>query len=423
MTFSAFCSFSDLNMFKRNCLQLLLKIVILAFLLATATMPRVLVFSTQIAHSTYSLLLLARQYFHHDISSSPQVFSTHLARDNASMPSHHGRLPLNARTNLVRDVFGVAHNGHVRFDQLWLRSVIKSRPHVSSHFALSLKKKQKILNDHRLLRRPYNKRVLDEGFNIDREYFSLRPTRISDVPEKFAITSNVCSPNPKSPTIFVIVPSVASSQDAVERLKIRQTWASKLYGPSWTQNSFARLAFFFGGFNKSPKALEALKQESDKYGDIVVGDFQDSYSNLSLKIAVAITWAARNCQQITAAVKVDMDTYMNIDRVLSLINKLPRIATPSFVFGRQHCDLHPLVIRTSKWAVPESLYPFKYFPRYIYGHAYVLSGPAVKVMAESFPYFPIVPNEDAFVTGIMAVTLNITRYQFNLFDVVTSKKI
>ena len=403
-------------MFKRNCLKWVLKI--LAFLLATAAMPWVSVYLIQIAHTTYSLLLLARHYFHHDVSSSPQVFSADLARDTVFMSSHRRRPSLYARTNLVRDVFGRAHNSDVRKDQLRMRRVLDSHPNASAYFVPRFKQKQKIPNVRRFLRkipRPYYSRVRDEGFNIDRTYFSLRPTRISDVPEKFAITSKVCSPNPKSPTIVFIVPSVASSQDAEDRLEIRQTWASKLYGPTWTQGSFARLVFFFGGFGESSKVLQALKQESDKYGDIVVGDFQDSYSNLSLKIAVAITWAARNCQQITAAVKVDMDTYVNIEVLLSLMDQLPTITRPLYVFGHQHCDLNPFVFRTNKWAVPVSLYPFKIFPRYIYGHAYVLSGPAVKIMADSFPYFPIVPNEDAFVTGIMAVTLNITRYQHDSF--------
>ena len=380
-----FIPVSDLNKFKMIRPKLVAEFLI--FLLVATAILQIGVFLTHKGRATSTTS--ARQPRYPEVSLSPVALSqhAHLVQDSDKIE----------RTNLGRDV--------------------KADRQLPT--ATEIPDAKRLLQN---ISRPYYAIVRDKNFKIDRKYFSVRPTKMSDIPGTFTLTSNVCSPNPKSPTILFVMPSVASINHARERLEIRQTWASKLYGPKWTQTSKARLAFFFGSIDKSTAALEALKQESEQYGDIVVGSFKDSYHNLSLKMAVVITWVARNCPDIAAAVKVDMDTYVNIDLLFSLMDQLPTATHPKYVYGHRHVARNPAVVRTGGWAVPQSLYPFEKFPRYIYGHAYVLSGPAVKVMADSFPYFPIVPNEDAFATGIMAVTLNVTRFHHDSFAFILGKR-
>ncbi|GFO41888.1 beta-1,3-galactosyltransferase 1-like [Plakobranchus ocellatus] len=271
------------------------------------------------------------------------------------------------------------------------------------------------------LTEPYYNTIKDEGFPINSTYFQLAEAEISTIPENFILSgSNICEKD--IPSILFIIPSVAKSDAAKERLDIRKTWALKFYDTKWRQSSTTRLAFFFGGSRLKPEDLQALKNESATFGDIMVGDFVDSYSNLSLKMATTITWVARNCPSIKAAIKVDMDTFVNVNLLLGLIEKVPVSTYPHYVLGCQHAAIHPPAERKGVWEVPASVYPFDKFPRYVYGHSYVISGPALKKMAESFPHFPIVPNEDAFVTGIMAVTLNITRYYHKSFATLLEKR-
>ncbi|RUS82794.1 hypothetical protein EGW08_009458, partial [Elysia chlorotica] len=268
--------------------------------------------------------------------------------------------------------------------------------------------------------KPYFTVVTDKGFKINSTYFRLRPTRVSQIPDTFPISSKtVCAP--ASPRLLFMVPSVASPQAAAERSEIRKTWASTLYGPTWRQTSAARIAFFFGGAGLNAKQMTHLREESIRYGDIVVGDFVDSYQNLSLKMATIITWAARCCPSLKAAVKIDMDTYVNVDLLSNLLERLSGTQS-SYVFGHMHAWTNPSVVRSGQWAVPVALYPYNKFPRYIYGHSYVISGPALKLMADAFPAFPIVPNEDAFVTGIMTNVLNITRLHHDSFAFLLEKR-
>ncbi|GFO41877.1 beta-1,3-galactosyltransferase 1-like [Plakobranchus ocellatus] len=287
-----------------------------------------------------------------------------------------------------------------------------SEPHAKVNFEIDVLKN---------LTEPYYNILIDKGFHVDRTYFTLAKEKISTIPENFILSgSNICEKD--IPSILFIIPSVAKSDAAKERLDIRKTWASKFYDTKWRQSSSTRLAFFFGGSGLKPEDLQALKNESATFGDIMVADFVDSYGNLSLKMATTITWVARNCPSIKAAIKVDMDTFVNVNLLLSLIEKVPVNTKPSYVFGHQHYFLHPAVVRSGSWKVPQTVYPFDKFPRYIYGHSYVLSKLALKQIAESFPYFPIVPNEDAFVTGIMAVTLNITQYYHKSFATLLEKR-
>lgn len=293
----------------------------------------------------------------------------------------------------------------------------RSSGKVDTSFDHSLSRNNPLQN----ISKPYYTIVTDEVLEIDRTYFRLRPTRISTIPDRYIITSRaICQPD--SPSILFVIPSVATAQVAAERFEIRRTWASDLYDPTYRQASRVRLVFFFGSLGLTSRQLDFLKEESQLYRDIVVGEFLDSYKNLSLKMAVTLTWVAQNCPNIKAAVKIDMDTYVNVKLLLKLIDQLPSDTHPKYVFGHQHGARQPVVVREGAWAVPASLYPFSKFPRYIYGHSYVISGAAVKLMAKGFPFFPIVPNEDAFATGIVPVTLNITRFNHEAFAYLLEKR-
>ena len=261
----------------------------------------------------------------------------------------------------------------------------------------------------------YNWFTPDEIFSSRLAYFSLRKSRLNYISKNFPIPGeNICSLGGK-PCVLFVVPSVADEENANTRIMVRHTWASGFYGKSWLQTSGSRLAFFFGGLGLSERDRERLRVESATFGDVVLADFNDTYANLSFKMVVIITWVEQHCPDLAAMVKVDMDTFVNVDLLLTLVQKLPAETHPRFVFGHKHEHKYPEVLRVGKWAVPEPVYHFKRFPEYIYGHSYVLSGAAVKLLAESFPYFPIVPNEDVFITGVMSVVLNITRFHHTSF--------
>jgi len=56
-----------------------------------------------------------------------------------------------------------------------------------------------------------------------------------------------------------------------------------------------RLAFIFGRLSSVRGAEEALNVESGRYGDIVQGNFVDSYRNLTLKSLTDLDWVVDHC--------------------------------------------------------------------------------------------------------------------------------
>ncbi|KAK3798769.1 hypothetical protein RRG08_018612 [Elysia crispata] len=262
--------------------------------------------------------------------------------------------------------------------------------------------------------KPYFRRIEGEVPCLNKSFFKLYDSKVTDVPMDFSIPgAQICD---TKISILFVGPSVVDTETNKARLEIRKTWASKFYGSNWLQASSMKMVFFFGSSGLNDSSLTLLQKESAIFGDIVVGNFNDTYGNLSLKMTVIISWVAKYCPNVEAVVKVDMDTFVNVDLLSALLHELPRKTHPMYVFGKQHKAIIPPVVRTGVWTVPENLYPFAFFPKYIYGHSYVISGPAVNLLASSFPYFPIIPNEDAFVTGIMAMVLNITQFDSPFAD-------
>jgi len=56
-----------------------------------------------------------------------------------------------------------------------------------------------------------------------------------------------------------------------------------------------RLAFTFGRLTSVPGAEEALDTEDDQHGDIVQGNFDENYRNLTLKSLTDLDWVIDYC--------------------------------------------------------------------------------------------------------------------------------
>jgi len=56
-----------------------------------------------------------------------------------------------------------------------------------------------------------------------------------------------------------------------------------------------RLAFMFGRLTSVPGAEEALDAEDDQYGDVVQGNFDEDYRNLTLKSLTGLDWVIDYC--------------------------------------------------------------------------------------------------------------------------------
>ena len=99
---------------------------------------------------------------------------------------------------------------------------------------------------------------------------------------------------------LVVVKSARSNSD---RRKLMRKELTKLKGISY---------YFIMGLSPTNDTEEEnqLLDESMSYGDLVFGDFIDTYYNLTVKSLSALEWALSSCQDTKAVVLIDDDIHV-----------------------------------------------------------------------------------------------------------------
>ena len=140
----------------------------------------------------------------------------------------------------------------------------------------------------------------------------------------------------------------------------------------------------------------------EDFGDILQGDFWDSFENLTLKQLWFHSWAFSSCKSARAIFQGDDDIFLNVPILRSHVRSQKR---KDFVLGRK--IENGAVSRTGKYS--DQIYPEQTYPTYVSGGAFVLSW---SVFEKIFPIeqkLPIIPIDDAFV-GVCLKHANLTNH-------------
>ena len=175
------------------------------------------------------------------------------------------------------------------------------------------------------------------------------------------------------------------------RNTLRQTWAQE------TQNT--RRIFVVGNID-STITRDVINRESENIGDIVQGDFVDSYRNMTYKHLLGYRWITQHCSDASYVLKSDDDQFVDtlqLGRYLSTF--LPAPGTSWYLC--QVLSSSPHRDPGSKWAVTREEWPGEVYPEYCAGWAYVTTLYTVaRVLDQStrMRYFWI---DDIHVTGVV----------------------
>ncbi|KAJ8318416.1 hypothetical protein KUTeg_003507 [Tegillarca granosa] len=250
------------------------------------------------------------------------------------------------------------------------------------------------------------KSIIDLHRNSEDEYkqYFRANKKINPFKYDFMINgSAIC--NNTSPFLIILIPSIPGNKDV--RDAIRTTWGSVAKGGVWPGKSVdlaLKLAFLLGMSEPENLTLtELIFQESLKYGDLIQGNFTDSYYNLTLKILLGLKWVTRYCNKSSFVVKADEDTFVNLPKLVDVL-KHQYVGPEGKIFGCFHWR-RP-VLRYGKWKLDESLYPFSRYPNYVSGGSYFISNNIVPRLFLASEYFPYIFIEDAFITGILKTAVN-----------------
>lgn len=184
-----------------------------------------------------------------------------------------------------------------------------------------------------------------------------------------------------------------------ERMAIRQTWGT------FANRKDVSLAFILGqGLNED--VHEALSGENKVYGDIIRGNFIDSYKNLTLKTISYLEWIDKYCNQTKYILKTDDDVFINVPRLMQFLSKH---TSKRIIYGRLIKNRKAVRNRKSKYYVSKGEYHHVVYPSFCTGPAYVLSGDIIHDLYEQALKTIYIKLEDVFITGIVADSLGIFR--------------
>lgn len=135
-----------------------------------------------------------------------------------------------------------------------------------------------------------------------------------------------------------------------KRSVIRETWG----GVCSVQDSPLRLIFALGGV-QNDSLQRSLIEEQALFGDLLQGNFLDTYDNITYKHVMVLKWFNSHCNQAKLLMKIDDDIFVNTRRLLD--NLVEPVAAPDRILNnilqlRENlllCSLnpHPLVLRSN----------------------------------------------------------------------------
>lgn len=204
--------------------------------------------------------------------------------------------------------------------------------------------------------------------------------------------------------LAIIVYSAANNFEA--RQAIRDTWG---------QFALERGAFFYFmlGATLEPHVQLRIEAEDKRHQDLLQGTFIDNYYNLTLKTLSMMHWVSKYCSKIRYVLKVDDDMMVNMQHVADFSEINPNFHR--VIIGKLAKKWKPHRDPKNKWFVPFRAFNGTFYPNFVTGPAYFITGDAARplyetAMNDTEPIF----LEDVYVTGIVAEKANIRRYNHAL---------
>lgn len=192
--------------------------------------------------------------------------------------------------------------------------------------------------------------------------------------------------------LLMLISSAPQNQDL--RNAIRSTWGK--------ENGTIKTVFLLGAVGDD-QLRKSIVEEDEENGDIIQGNFEDSYTNLSYKTIMALKYAVYHCPNAVYSLKLDDDVFVNIPLMKNYLNNdispfgARKLLQCIVLSGKK-----PIREPYTKWSVSEELYPEEYYPTYCQGPHVLLSPDVVFNLyreAQKLPYFYL---EDVFTYGLAA---------------------
>ena len=216
----------------------------------------------------------------------------------------------------------------------------------------------------------------------------------------------------RTTTVVLIKSSVSHFN---RRQAVRDTWSCE----SCLSPSFASV--FVLGHSSDPLVMAFVREEQSTYRDLLMGDFEDTYYNLTLKTVFALTWM-RSHHPSKWLLYVDDDAVVNLSSLGRFVSDLQAESRGCnqqrmYCYSQQHAPVSRDV--DSKWFVGPEVYPNEHYPAYCSGLATLMPPSVVARLRDASLHPETQPKlwiDDVFVTGIASAAANVSIVSSPLFD-------
>uniref|UniRef100_A0A914C359 Hexosyltransferase n=1 Tax=Acrobeloides nanus TaxID=290746 RepID=A0A914C359_9BILA len=147
---------------------------------------------------------------------------------------------------------------------------------------------------------------------------------------------------------------------------IRNNWGAPAYRTCRT----TKLIFLMGNSDDF-KIDKQVEQEANRYSDILLLDYHETYNLVARKVFGFFRYVNQNCPNVKCVLKGDSDTVINLSGMEKLCEIMPNenhTITGYYGYDIPHRDVE------SKWYTPYFVYPFNKWPSLVSGFSYLLSG-------------------------------------------------
>ena len=147
-----------------------------------------------------------------------------------------------------------------------------------------------------------------------------------------------------------------------------------------------------------------MQTEAEKYNDMVMFDFLDTYRNLTIKSLVTMDWAYNN---INAAYyfKIDDDVFVKLKAIFQIIKE--NVHEEKILMGRCIFKDRPKRSPSNQYYVSTKMYAGEYYPPFCYG-GYIISRKSLEVILPLSDITPLITLEDVSMGILLKAAGNIS---------------
>ncbi|THD28655.1 UDP-glcNAc:betaGal beta-1 3-N-acetylglucosaminyltransferase 5A [Fasciola hepatica] len=155
-------------------------------------------------------------------------------------------------------------------------------------------------------------------------------------------------------------------------------------------------------FKDAVATRASLLNESDHFRDMLIGDFIDSYYNLTLKQVMTFRWVSAFCRYTSPVYFfIDNDYSLVPSNVIKMIKRTPdklKLRLNGGTFGPLRAVLRPTNPQNARrWDMSVNEIPWTNYPQYSSGAAYVVGASLVTDAAIAMAYTRFLRFDDAYL--------------------------